>query len=101
MDCEKCGITVSYVVHESALARAERTIKRLWIMCLVLIALFVITNVMWIWYNNQFEIVTTQISSEAVADNGGNAWEVINDHMMALKIVNPKAYNSILQKLQG
>ena len=30
-----------------------------------------------------------------------NAWEVINEHMMALKIVNPKAYNSVLQKLQG
>lgn len=73
MDCEKCGITVSYVVHESALARAERTIKRLWIMCLVLIALFVITNVMWIWYNNQFEIVTTETYKEAYADNNGNA----------------------------
>ena len=97
MVCEKCNLSVSYVVHESALARAERTIKRMWITCLVLIALLVATNAMWIWYNNQLEIVTTQISSEAVADNGKNAWEVINEHMMALKIVNPKTYNSVLQ----
>lgn len=78
MECEKCNLSVSYVVHESALARAERTIKRMWITCLVLIALLVVTNAMWIWYNSQFEDVTTQISSEAVADNGGNA--VVNDN---------------------
>ena len=78
MECEKCNSSVSYVVHESALARAERTIKRMWITCLVLIALLVVTNAMWIWYNSQFEDVTTQISSEAVADNGGNA--VVNDN---------------------
>ena len=71
MGCEKCNLSVSYVVHESALARAERTIKRMWITCLVLITLLVVTNVMWIWYNSQFEDVTTQIGSEAVADNGG------------------------------
>lgn len=70
MECEKCNLSVSYAVHESALARAERTIKRMWITCLVLIALLVATNAMWIWYNSQFEDVTTQISSEAVADNG-------------------------------
>ena len=73
MECEKCNLSVSYVVHESALARAERTIKRMWMTCLVLIALLVATNVMWIWYNNQFKDVTTQIRSETVADNGGNA----------------------------
>lgn len=70
MDCKKCDNTVSYLVYESALARAERTIKRLWITCMVLIALIVVTNAMWIWYNNQFEDISTQISSEAVADNG-------------------------------
>ena len=101
MDCKKCDNTVSYLIYESALARAERTIKRLWITCMVLIALIVVTNVMWIWHNNQFEDISTPISSEAVADNGGNAWSVINEHMMALKIVNLKAYNSIIQKLQG
>ena len=78
MECEKCNSSVPYVVHESALARAERTIKRMWITCLVLIALLVVTNAMWIWYNSQFEDVTTQISSEAVAGNGGNA--VVNDN---------------------
>ena len=72
MDYQKCDNVVPCYAHESALAIAERTIKRLWITCMVLIALIVATNAMWIWYNNQFEDVTTQISSEAVADNGGN-----------------------------
>lgn len=81
MECEKCNSSVSYVVHESALARAERTIKRMWITCLVLITLLVVTNVVWIWYNSQFEDVTTEIYKEAYADNNGN--------------------NSVLQKLQG
>ena len=78
MDYQKCDNVVPCYARESALAIAERTIKRLWITCMVLIALIVATNAMWIWYNNQFEDVTTQISSEAVADNGGNA--VVNDN---------------------
>ena len=72
MDCKKCDNTVSYLVHESALARAERTIKRLWITCMALIALIVVTNTMWIWYTIGFEDISTQIGSEAVADNGGS-----------------------------
>ena len=85
MDCKKCDNTASYLVHESALARAERTIKRLWITCMALIALIVVTNTMWIWYTISFEDISTQISSEAVADNGGNA------------VVNVKAETPVLQ----
>lgn len=33
------GRTVDYIVHESITARMERTIKRLWVVCLVLIGL--------------------------------------------------------------
>ena len=70
MDYQKRDKVVPCYAHESALAMAERTIRRLWITCMVLVALIVVTNAMWIWYNNQFEDISTQISSEASADNG-------------------------------
>lgn len=59
------------MAHESMMARQERTIKRLWILCIILIALFVGTNAAWIYYENSFEdIVVTQ---ESEANDGGSA----------------------------
>ena len=52
-------------------AIAERTIKRLWIVIILLIVLVVGTNVAWIYYENQFEEVVTTI--EAQTDDGGAA----------------------------
>lgn len=47
-DCNSCKTnkpdSVSYVVHESTMARMERQTKRLWITILVLIFLLVGTN---------------------------------------------------------
>lgn len=80
-NCETCKNkpqapeSVPYIVHESAMARAERTAKRLWITILVLIFLLVGTNCAWLWYESQFEEVTTT-TYEADATDGGNA--VIN-----------------------
>ena len=51
--------TVSLYVHESDMARQERTIKRLFIIILLLIVLLVGTNAGWIWYESQFEDCTT------------------------------------------
>ena len=55
---------VPYIVHESAMARAERTVKRLWITILTLILLLVCSNCVWIWYNSQFEVIETTIEAE-------------------------------------
>ena len=61
------------------MARQERTIKRLWILCIILITLFVGTNAAWIYYENQFEdVVTVTQESEsngdgaAIVNNGGD-----------------------------
>lgn len=64
MDCKTCKeerglIMMPTVTHESAMARAERHMKRLWIIILVLIFLFVGTNIAWMVYESQFEDVTT------------------------------------------
>ena len=45
---------IPYVIMEGVMARAERTIKRLWILCIILIVLFVGTNLAWIIYELQF-----------------------------------------------
>ena len=79
-NCESCKNksisheSVPYIVHESAMARAERTAKRLWITILTLIFLLVGSNCVWLWYNAQFETVET-ITEEYQADasDGGNA----------------------------
>ena len=79
MDCKTCKENrqklepVPFIVHESAMARAERTIKRLWILALVALALLVGTNGAWLWYESQFEIVeTTEVTQEADGNGENN-----------------------------
>lgn len=54
------------------MARAERTIKRLWILCIILVILLVGTNLAWIHYENQFEDVVT-VTQESSTEGGGDA----------------------------
>ena len=64
---------VPYIVHEADMARQERTIKRLWILCILLIALLVVTNAGWIWYESQFEdVVTTETYQDVTQDADGS-----------------------------
>ena len=63
---------IPYVAYESALVRADRTNRRLWILCIILAVFLVASNVCWIIYENQFEDVTT-ITQEASTDDGGTA----------------------------
>lgn len=50
----------------------ERTVKRLWIVIILLIVLLVGTNAMWVYYESQFadEVVETYT---AETDSGGTA----------------------------
>lgn len=67
MNCDSCTHRpdpVPFAVHESAMARMERTIRRLWILLIVLVVLLVGTNALWIWYESQFEDVYTEITQE-------------------------------------
>ena len=72
---------VPYIVHESAMARAERSAKRLWVVVILLIVLLVGTNGAWLWYESQFETVTTEITQEnADGYNNyiGNDGDIVN-----------------------
>lgn len=76
-DCKTCKAihkepeSVPYLVHESAMARNERKEKRLTAIIVLLIVLFVGSNMGWMYYESQFEDVKT--TYEANKDNGGLA----------------------------
>lgn len=78
MNCESCTHRpdpVPFAVHESAMARMERTIRRLWILLIVLVVFLVGSNALWIWYEAQFE----DVSVEQEVDTGeGDAFVVGN-----------------------
>lgn len=74
---EKSKLSIPYIVHEGNMARLERTIKRLWILCILLVLMLVGSNAAWIWFESQWEVVktTTQEVTQDVsqdADSGGS-----------------------------
>ena len=91
MDCEACKEKrkvisqtpkdVPYIAHESAVARLERVIKRLWVLALVLIILLAASNAAWIWWESQYETIETTITQEnADGYNNyiGNDGDIVN-----------------------
>jgi len=63
----KAPETIPYLVHESHVARLERTIKRLWILCIIIFLALIGTNAYWIWYESQWEdqVVTQEIKQDS------------------------------------
>lgn len=59
---------IPYYIHESTMARQERTIRRLWILCLVIFLAFVGSNVAWIYYESQF--IEESVTQEVDTGNG-------------------------------
>lgn len=55
MNNEKKEAAIPFYAVESMLDRQGLTIKRLWIICILLIVLLVGTNALWIWYESQWE----------------------------------------------
>ena len=91
MDCETCKEKrkviaqtpkdVPYIAHESAVARLERVIKRLWVLAIVLIVLLAAANAAWIWWESQYETIETTITQEnADGYNNyiGNDGDIVN-----------------------
>jgi len=71
---------IPYFCHEGDMARAERTIKRLWILCILLIVLFVGSNLAWLHYEMQFadEVTVTQDSSTGMNNYVGGSGVITN-----------------------
>lgn len=68
---------IPYFAHEGAMARMERTNRRLWILCIILIVLLTLTNGSWIWYESQFFDEVTTVTQDVDSSDGGDA--TIND----------------------
>lgn len=78
-DCKSCKETrqstgpVPRWAYEVEMAHKERTERRLWVVILVLILALIGSNAGWIWYESQFETVSTttqEVTQEA--ENGEN-----------------------------
>ena len=63
---EKAPTNVPYVVHESAMARAERVIKRQWIAIVLLICMLFSAFGLFVWYESQFETVSYEQDGEGI-----------------------------------
>lgn len=63
---------IPFCVSESIADRQGVTIKRLWIMCILLIVLLVGTNGAWLLYESQFQtICTTQEVEQSIESSDG------------------------------
>lgn len=90
---EKDILSVPYIVYESSVSRLERTIKRLFILIILLILCLVGTNVAWTIYNNEYETIRY--------DQSERTMEVIDDLMQTIKATQPRLYASVMRKMQG
>lgn len=66
---------VSYIVYETAMARNERTVKRLITALIVAVLMIVASNAAWLWYISLYDIVSYEVNST----DGGNANYIGND----------------------
>lgn len=61
-------LSIPYIAHESEVARQERTVKRLWILSIIIFLAFVISNAGWIIYENSYE---DRVTIEAEQEGSG------------------------------
>lgn len=65
--------------HEGDMARMERANKRLWVVIIILIVALIGSNAAWIYYESQFEEISTQIEAKQETDDGGDNYVVGGD----------------------
>ena len=75
---------IPYIVYEGTMVRFERTIKRLWILCIIMFTALVISNGMWVYYESQFVSVETMEVTQR-NDGGynnyiGNDGDIVNGY---------------------
>lgn len=72
---------INYAAHEGMMARMERTIRRLWILCIILVLLLAGTNAAWFYYESQFvdEVTITQDNKDGYNNYVGNDGNITNN----------------------
>ena len=74
-------MTVPYIVHESAMARSERHIRRLVIALIVAVVMIVASNLAWLYVWNSYEYVgdsSVSVEGEGNANYIGNDGDISN-----------------------
>ena len=59
-------------MNELIFARFERTNRRLWILCIILIFTLIATNAGWLYYESQWQYVQSDTSFEVEQDGEEN-----------------------------
>ena len=97
--CNNCGTdknpaSVPYVVHESAMARAERHTKAIIWVIVLLIVLLVGTNAGWLWYESTMEtVIETTETVTTTYEDIVQAIEEGGNNLIGGDYVNGKAEN--------
>ena len=71
MSDDNAALSVPYIAHESALARMERSIKRMITAIIVVVLLWFATIITFVWYLNQYDFSAYDV--ELTTEGGGNA----------------------------
>mgnify|MGYP006916043112 CR=1 FL=1 len=70
-ECTCSVATVPYAAYESTMEREDRKHKRDFIIKIILIVALIVSNALWIRYENSFEDTVT-VTQEGQADGDGN-----------------------------
>lgn len=66
---EEKMMTVPYIAHQSAAARQERQIRRMWIALIVSISMLFASNIGWLIYESQFETISYDYTQDGQGTN--------------------------------
>lgn len=71
--CDGCNekISIPYAVHEATVTRLERINTRLWVVILILIFALIASNLAWIIYEKQFDVVEKNVKIECQQNSDG------------------------------
>lgn len=72
---------IPYIAFEAEMARHERSIKRLIIALILTVALLFASNIAWLWFFNQFDLLADTVTQDTQdGDNSyiGNDGAIVN-----------------------
>ena len=113
--CDTCNAektSIPYVVHEATVTRLERINTRLWIVVLILIFALIASNLAWIIYEKQFEVIESdtiidceQRDSEFLRTASGKdavkVFGVMDKLMGAVAALNKNLYEATIEKIKA
>lgn len=77
---DKEVMNIPYFVAEGMIDRQSKTIRRLWVMCMLLIVLLVGTNALWLYYESQFMYVEETVEQDIDTGDGDSTIIGIGDY---------------------